>query len=296
MPTLPTLKAGDCVEIIAPASRVSDQQLQAVKELLASWQLNCIVADDIFGDDLLCANSDEIRFKHLKNALEHPKTKAVICARGGYGSMRLIPELMKITPPAAPKLFVGMSDITALHLFLQQHWQWPTLHGALALDKFSAESIAQLKSILLGETQHITWQGVPLNAFAKENKLITTAITGGNLSLVQNSIGTAWQINGRDKIVFLEDIGERAYKLDRMLEHLQQAQVFEQASGILLGDFMGGEEPNGSSLIEPVLTRFANRCKIPVVKINGVGHGPTSFALPLGATVNLQLGDEVKLS
>src|SRR5690348_3082 len=116
MQSLPILKPGDSVEVIAPAARCSDQQLTALKELLASWQLNCTVDQHIFGDDLLCANTDEIRFQCLKNALLNPDTKAVICARGGYGSMKLIPALSKLTPPPSPKLFLGMSDITALHL------------------------------------------------------------------------------------------------------------------------------------------------------------------------------------
>src|SRR5690242_14038836 len=96
MKKLPVLSPGDSVEIIAPASRCSDIQLVQLKELLESWQLNCIVKEDIFSKDLLCANTDEARFTHLKNALQNPETKAIISARGGYGSMRLIPKFREI--------------------------------------------------------------------------------------------------------------------------------------------------------------------------------------------------------
>ena len=120
MKKLPILNSGDFVEVIAPASRCSDNQLQALKELLESWKLNCIIKKDIFGEDLLCAHTDEARFEHLKNALQNPETKAVICARGGYGSLRLIPKLTEIQAPKQVKIFVGMSDITSLHLYLQQ--------------------------------------------------------------------------------------------------------------------------------------------------------------------------------
>lgn len=296
MHKMPVLVAGDSVEIIAPASRCSDQHLLQLKELLASWQLNCIVADDIFGKDLLCANTDEIRFKSLRNAIENSQTKAIICARGGYGSMRLIPELTKVSPPQQSKLFVGMSDLTALNLYLHQQWGWPILHGALAIDKFSPESIAAFKSVLFGETDQLKLSGIPLNSLAEKNHFIEANIIGGNLTLVQTGIGTPWQMNASNKIIFLEEIGERGYRIDRMLEHLRQAGAFEKAKAILLGDFINGNEPNGSSLVEPVLERFAKSCEIPVVKIEGLGHGSTNFPLPLGKTVTLQFGKEIRLN
>ncbi|MCC2666330.1 MAG: LD-carboxypeptidase [Gammaproteobacteria bacterium] len=296
MKKLPVLKAGDNVEIIAPASRCSDVQLKELKELLLSWQLNPILPGDIFGDDLLCANTDEMRFQFLRNALINPKTKAIICARGGYGCMRLIPELIKMRPPPEVKLFVGMSDITALNLYLQQQWQWPVLHGAPIIAKFSPESITAVKSILLGEVERIEFAGLPLNIAAEENHLIKTSITGGNLSLVQASIGTKWQLDGNNKIIFLEEIGERGYRVDRMLEHLRQAGIFKKAKAIVFGDFTGGKEPDGSYLIKPVLERFAKNCKLPIVKVDGIGHGYTNFPLPLGTEGGLQLGHEIKLT
>ena len=295
MQKLPILKAGDSVEIIAPASRCTDKQLIDLSELLKSWDLNCIVDNDIFGNDLLCANTDEVRFRLLKNALQRSETKAIICARGGYGSLRLIPALSKVIPPKSPKLFVGMSDITALNLYLQQQWEWPTIHGAATLDKFSTESIATLKSILFGEIEKIEFPGVALNEPATKNQLIEASITGGNLCLVQTSIGTVWQINGHNKIIFLEDVGERGYRCDRMLEHLSQAAIFKDAAAIIFGDFIGGEEPDGSSLIKPVLARFAESCSIPVIQVVGVGHDHTNFPLLLGTESTLQLGSNITL-
>lgn len=296
MKKLPLLKPGDSIEIIAPASRCTDQRLADIKDLMSSWQLNCLIADDIFGKDIICANTDEIRFLYLKNALQNPQTKAVICARGGYGSMRLIPQLTKVVPPESPKIFVGMSDITALQLFLQQQWQWPTIHGALAIDKFSPESIAALKSILFGDVEQVEFSEiVPLNKFAEKNQVINTSVTGGNLCLIQSGIGTVWQMNGRDKIILLEEVGERGYRVDRMLEHLRQANIFNDAAAILLGDFIEGEEPDGTSKIQSVLNRFADSCEIPVMQITGIGHGYTNFPIPLGTPAELYLGGKIKL-
>lgn len=296
MTKLQTLKPGDNVEIIAPASRCTDQHLQNIVDLLTSWQLNCIVNQHIFGEDLLCANTDEMRFKLLKEALTNPTTKAVICARGGYGSLRLIPELNKMTKPAVAKLFIGMSDITALNLFFENHWQWPTLHGALATDKFSPESIAAVKSLIFGETPHAEFIGKPLNASAQKNHIIKSSVTGGNLCVTQAGIGSGWQIQGQNKIIFFEEVGERAYRVDRMLEHLRQANVFDGAAAIVFGDFTQGNEPDGACIIPSILERFAQQFDFPVIKIEGVGHGKTSYPLPLGTKAELQLGDEIKLT
>lgn len=297
MKKLPILKPGDSIEIIAPASRCTDQQLEALKALFTSWQLNCLVEKDIFGEDLFCANTDATRFKHLKNALHRPQTKAIICARGGYGSMRLIPALTEIALPEHPKIFVGMSDTTALQLYLQQQWQWPTIHGAAIPDRFSQESIASLKSILFGEVKQVEFSGlVALNQQAQNDLTLTAPLIGGNLCLVQAGIGTSWQLDGQNKIIFLEDIGERGYRVDRMLEHLRQAHIFKNASAILLGDFLEGQESNGKSFVTPALKRFAENCEIPVAQMQGVGHGYINFPFPLGTKATLKFGNEIKLS
>ncbi len=296
MRSLHILKPGDSVEVIAPASRCTDKQLADIKELLTSWELNCIIQPDIFGDDLLCANSDSARFKLLKNALENSHTKAIICARGGYGCMRLIPKLAQLQPPAANKLFVGMSDITALNLFLQQKWQWPVIHSSgLTRDKFSSESISAVKAIFFGEKKDNVFLGTALNSLAEQHCHVRGPITGGNLCLVQTSIGTLWQIDTRNKIIFLEEVNERGYRIDRMLEHLQQAGLFDEALAIVLGDFLEGNEPDGSSLVQPVLERFAQNCKIPVIQVKNIGHGFVNFPLVLGVEATLKLGKQVSL-
>ena len=292
MKTIPRLKAGDSVEIIAPASRSTDHQLASLKALLESWHLCCVVDDAIFGDDLLCAQSDEHRLQQLTKAIQRPETKAIICVRGGYGSMRLIPALMTQPKPDSMKLFVGMSDITALHLFLQKQWQWSTIHGALNVDKFSPESINALKALLFGESEQMILEGSPLNVLAQKPHCLDAEVTGGNLCLVQASIGTPWQLNGADKIIFLEEVNERGYRVDRLLEHLRQAGIFDHARAIVFGDFLDGNEPDGSSLVQLVLARFAQEIKIPVIQIPGIGHGYINKPLWLGTPATLQLGLE----
>lgn len=297
MNALPVLVPGDSVELIAPASRCTDVQLDELKQLMKSWQLKCIVKDDIFGEDFLCANTDEKRFLHLKEALLNPQTKAVICVRGGYGSLRLIPELTKLNPVRNPKIFVGMSDITSLHLFLQQQWGWPVILGAAAPSKFSAESIASLKSLMFAEKESVEFLDLkPLNEHAKQSRLINSSVTGGNLAIIQAGIGTNWQMDCRNKIVLLEEVNERGYRVDRMLEQLFQANILKGAAAIVLADFLGGDEPDGSSLMQPVLQRFAESCEVPVVQMQGVGHGEVNYAVPFNTGACLQLGETVRLS
>lgn len=290
------LKPGDTVELIAPAARCSDSQVADIKALLESWGLHCIINENLFGEDLLCANTDEIRFKLLEEALQNPNTKALICVRGGYGSMRLIPKLQLMPKPTSPKHFVGMSDITALHLFLQQQWGWSTIHGAATPGQFSPESIACLKAMLFGQETPIEFKGKALNPEALSNQTLDSCLTGGNLTLLQASIGTSWQLQAANKIILIEEVNERAYKVDRMLTHLMQAMMLQNAKAIVFGDFLKGEEPDGSSLIQPVLTRFAESLDIPVVQIQGVGHGYVNFPIPFGKTIRLQLGNDIGLT
>jgi len=286
-----TIKPGDTVDLIAPAARCADALLTDVIKLLTSWGLHCNVPPDIFGDDLLCANNDARRFEQLNAALTNTTSKAVICVRGGYGSARLIPMLEKIAAPNHNKLFVGMSDITALHIFLQQQWQWPVLHGAVALDKFSPESIQQLKEVMFGEIATLKFADlIPLNAIAAKETIIASTITGGNLTLVQACLGTSWQLKPNNKIIFLEEVNERGFRVDRMLEHLKQAAIFTGIKALLLGDFTKGEEPDGTSKVPAVIERFAKEADFPVLQISGIGHGFINKPLPLGTKVNISLG------
>lgn len=290
------LKPGDCVEIIAPAARRSDTQLTQLQELLQSWDLTCIIDEAIFGKDILCANTDEKRFEQLEKALNNPQTQAIICIGGGYGSMRLIPQLHQMKQPITPKLFVGMSDITTLHLYFQQQWGWPTLHASATQSTLSEESLSALRSILFGEVEHIQFTGlIPLNTQALSQQSVQGRMTGGNLSLIQASIGTSWQLDSTHRIILIEEVRERAYRVDRMLEQILQSKLLNDATAIVFGDFQNCEEPNGSTLIPQVLERFAKRCTMPVVQVQGIGHGYVNFPIPFGTKTTLTLGDTITL-
>jgi muramoyltetrapeptide carboxypeptidase len=288
-----TLKKNSIVDIIAPASGITDTSIiEKVKSLLASWQLTPRIAPDIFGPDLLCANSDEKRFQQLKDALLNSSSQAIWCLRGGYGCTRLIPSLLKLTPPEKSKLFIGFSDITGLHLFFQQKWRWQTLHGPtlnqVVHHLIEEENINELKKVIFGQLHELTYLLTPYHKPATLDS-IQASLTGGSLSLVQASLGTDWQIEAKDKILFLEDVNEVAYRIDRMLQHLQQSGIFTHVKAILFGDFTFSTKLEEEKKIQAVLERFAKEQNFPVLRCPNIGHGKRNRCLPFGIPALLDL-------
>lgn len=290
------LQPGDIVDIVAPSSKCHESVLEKIKVLLTSWELQCHIPDDLFGESLLYANSDEKRFKHLQDALCNTTSKAVWCLLGGAGATKLIPLLMTIKPPRHTKLFIGFSDITALHIFLQNQWGWQTIHGPsgyqVALNKVANISIVLLKKLLFRQEKTLRYDAIlPLNKLARHSKTITAPLIGGNLHLIQTSLGTPWQINAVNKILFIEEINERAYRIDRTLAHLNQAGIFKQVQAILFGDVIDKGEPDGRFLAKETIQEFANTCPIPVLQLSNSGHGAINNPLLFGSTAQLKIGD-----
>lgn len=298
---IPYLKKGDVIDIIAPASRCEEITLNKTTELLSSWGLHSRIAENIFGDDLLCANTDEKRFQQLQEALTNDVSSAVWCLRGGYGSARLMPALAKIKAPSQQKLFIGFSDITVIHLFLQKCWGWSTLHGPslrqVVFNTIAEDSIQNLKKILFQEVDSLCLKNLkPFNQLAKKQATIQSVITGGNLSIIQTSIGTPWQIDAREKIILIEDVNERGYRIDRILTHFLQANILQEAKALLIGDFTKGEENDGLPYVERVLQQFSEKISIPVLRIEDVGHGKGNQPIILNQAVTLKTGVSCSLT
>jgi muramoyltetrapeptide carboxypeptidase len=282
-----TLKKNSIVDIIAPAGGIADTSIiEKLKNLLQSWQLIPRIFPDLLGPDLLCANSDEKRFQQLKDALFTTDSQAIWCLRGGYGCTRLIPYLLELIAPEKCKLFIGFSDITALHLFLQQKWHWQTLHGPslnqVAHHLIEEENSNELKEIIFGQIQQLDYLLHPYHKPINSLDFISAPITGGSLSLVQTSLATDWQIETKDKILFLEDVKEVAYRIDRMLQHLQQSGILSHVKAILLGDFTFPTKLEEEKKIQAVLERFAKEQNLPVLCCPNIGHGKKNRSLPFG--------------
>lgn len=289
------LKPGDIVDIIAPASHSPETRLHEGLEWLRSLGFVPRMPHDLIDPDLFFAASLAQQLEHLKAAL-CSDSKAIWCLRGGYGSMRLIPYLKKMSPPKRPKLFIGFSDITSLHLFFNQIWNWPTLHARTIsqlghdLENTDRRELAQ---ILSGK---LPWKEFKrlnsLNSAAQEEKIISGKLVGGNLRILQSSLGTEWEVKPKGKILFIEDVGERGYSVDRMLEQMHQARLIDKGlKALILGDFTEGLERDGKNLVPQAIARFAQRVNYPVLSGLPCGHGQIkNYALPFNTKCELQMG------
>ncbi|HUX78333.1 MAG TPA: LD-carboxypeptidase, partial [Alphaproteobacteria bacterium] len=266
------------IYLIAPSYPCPQEDLAQTKSYFESLGMQVTAPPNLLGKDLLCANRDEIRLSHLQEALNDPTVDIIWLLYGGYGLTRLMPDLLQMKKPEKEKLFIGYSDGTALHVFLNQIWGWSSLHGVSAQQmsktRVGPQTIESTLQIMREGLHNYSSPSLhPFNEKAKTMTSLSGTVVGGNLCLVECSLGTDWQINPKGKILFLEEVYERGYRVDRMLMHLQQARIFEGVKAILMGDFVKGDEKDGTSLIPAVLKRFAEQCSIPVFHLPGYGHG-----------------------
>ena len=275
------LKKGDIIDIVAPASACSEEHFKLGIKWIESMGFKPRYNNHILQPDLYLSNSDEFRFQDLKKAFYAKDSKAIWCLRGGYGSFRLWPQLLKLSKKAPPKLLIGLSDITSMHQFVNQKWQWPSLHASLldrvGQNKLPAANEKELVDVITGQLDAVEFMDLtPMNELASKKKVIKGTVRGGNLCTYMVSVGTKLhpKYAKKDKtILFFEDIGERGYKVDRFLQHLTQAGIFDNVAAIVFGDFVDGLEASGQSLVHETLSRFAKQCKIPVFSGVETGHG-----------------------
>ena len=296
------LKPSDTVDIIAPASQSTEEKLSDGVKWIQSIGLTPRVPKDIIKTDLYFAARLETQIEHLKNAL-YSESKAIWCLRGGYGSMRLIPHLAKLKPPKHPKLFIGFSDITSLHLFFTQAWNWPVIHGRMISQMHPDLALTPdrklITEVIFGKKKEHTFKKLkPLNDWARKEKIIQGIITGGNLRIMQSSLKTSWEVCAKGKILFIEDIGERGYSIDRMLEQMIQAGIINNGlKAIIFGDFTEGREKDGKDFTQKALLRFAQKVSYPVLRGLPAGHGDDlNYPIPFHTKCALKLGASGELT
>ncbi len=285
------LNSGDVIDIVAPASPSPLEGLNNGIRWIEENGFTARVPENLIKPDVFFASSLKNQLEQLKIAI-YSDSKMIWSLRGGYGSMRLIPFMKKWKKPKAPKLFMGFSDVTALHLFFGQQWGWPTIHGR-NVSSMSPEKIfkdrKEVTSILLGKKEILEFKNLkPLNDLAKKAVTIKGQVTGGNLKLLQTSLKTSWELDASGKILFMEDVGERGYAIDRMLEQLWQAGIINKGPrALVLGDFSEGTEKDGRDLTGIALKRLADRAPYPVFKGMKCGHGDINFSLPFNTNAEL---------
>lgn len=293
----PKISKDEFVDILAPSGSISQEDVCQIREYLLSEGFKPRIPENILGEHLFSANTDELRFEHLKNALNAEDSTLLWCARGGQGVTSIMPEVTELKKPHKQKLLVGFSDITSLHLWLNQQWQWPSLQGPMARmtsqNKIDPRDVAALNHLWFEGLQHYVLEGLqPLNAAAENAALIDGESIGGCLSILQLSVGTKWQMDVRDKILFLEDINEAPYRIYRSLVYLINTGLLDQVKAIVLGDF--GEKENEAADMERGLNDIANaylakrNLSVPMFRLRGFGHAERNKPIPFGVKINIQ--------
>jgi muramoyltetrapeptide carboxypeptidase len=290
IPTIqpPRLRAGDTIAIVAPAGSVEHRDgLERGVATLERMGFRVRFDDRIFESSRYLAGEDTSRAEELMRAFEEPAVHGIVSLRGGYGCSRLIPLLMEKRLRHWPKVFMGFSDLTTLHLYFRRRFGWITIHGPMA---------ATIGGIDADQERHILslWTDPEYRPALTFPQLETWfpgvaegVLTGGCLSLLTASIGTPYEIKTEGKILFLEDQGEPPYRLDRMLTHLALAGKLHSIAGFLLGSFDDCEPTHGNYTARETLQEILSRYKIPILANFPAGHGENNWAVPLGTKVRL---------
>ena len=275
----PALRPGDSVAIVAPSGPFDRASFEAGLALVQS-RYTARFTDGIFASHRYLAGDDARRAAELNGAVADPDVKAVFTARGGYGAMRLLSGLRLGTP----RIFVGFSDVTAVHGALQARGV-RSLHGPVLtqLGKQPPGSAQRFFSLLESP--------IPAGPLQSGRTVVPGIaegpLVGGNLSVLTRLLGTPFMPPMRGSVLLLEDVGERPYRLDRMWTHLALAGVFQGLAGIVLGDFTGCDERGAGYGSADVLVSLAQETGLPCAAGFAIGHGEINLSVPLGAQVRL---------
>ncbi|MDQ4139948.1 MAG: LD-carboxypeptidase [Bacteroidota bacterium] len=285
----PPLRAGDKIAICALARKIALAEIQPAIQILTSWGLEVIIGKSIAGDYHQFAGNDELRVSDLQTMLDNPEIKAIISARGGYGTTRLLDQIDFTLFAQSPKWIVGFSDITALlcHLtglgFACIHGIMPSLFGRAGSDV----AIESLRRVLFSEP--ITYEA-PGHTFNRPGEAAGRLI-GGNISLLNTIIGTPSDVDYTGKILFVEEIDEYLYNLDRMLVQLKRCGKLANLAGLIVGhmtDMRDNPIPFGKTAYEIIQEHTANYT-YPVCFDFPTGHETHNLALICGKQAYLKV-------
>lgn len=312
------------VGIFAASSIVPPIEFAVGIEHLKKFGFEPRIAEQVLAHHFMFPGTDESRAQSIYDFAMDPTIQVLWAARGGYGAGRLLPILDKLTrdrgAPPRRKLLIGYSDVTVLHEFVRTRWGWSTLHAPMPaasnfaqLDKDEWSAIVDcVKSKAMAppwESETLQWMT------AAPSAPIRAELIGGNLSLWAALAGTPYAQSGKGKLIFLEDVDEAFYRIDRMMIQLEQSGAFEGARAIVLGDFTNCKDENNTrrataasderiplrkvfeqdEAFEHIFADLSRRTDVPIAQGLGVGHGPHYAPLPLGATYELSPAGRLKL-
>jgi muramoyltetrapeptide carboxypeptidase len=293
----PWLKKGDKIGIVAPARRINFDEVHPSIRLFQKWGLEVVLGTYIFGIENQFSGSDAQRQADFQEMLDDPSIRAIICARGGYGTVRIIDKLDFSGFCRNPKWIVGYSDITVLHSHINKHFKIETLHSVMPVNikkaDFSTDSIESLRKALFGEK---LFYSKPIT-FHFKTGLSEGILSGGNLSILYSLMGTPSEPDTNGKILFLEDVDEYLYHIDRMMMNLKRAGKLSKLNGLIVGgmDRMNDNEiPFGKTAYE-IISEAVAEYHYPVCYDFPAGHGEINLALILGRRIRFKVDQNMEL-
>jgi muramoyltetrapeptide carboxypeptidase len=299
------LSKSDTLALVTPGSYITEDELQQSMDNLQQLGFNAVYSNKLLLQNGYFSATDAERANDLMGMFKRKDVNGIVCARGGYGCARILPLLDYDVIKSNPKVLIGYSDVTALHLGIFKKTGLITFHGPVGTSTFNDFTKEYFDKVLLNPQKDT----LLINSTNVEDENIygvTTLVngegegilTGGNLSIVVSLIGTEFDIETKNKIIFLEEIGEEPYRIDRMLTQMIQAGKFDNAAGVAMGIFRNCESKLDNPSFEKSLTlmevlqdRLGN-LKIPVVYGMSFGHVKDKFTLPVGVNVKLNADEQ----
>lgn len=291
------LKKGDKIALVAPAGKISFSEVELAVKKLKSWGLEVVIGKTVGGEYNRFSGTDEERKQDFQNALDDDSIQAIFFARGGYGCIRIVNEIDFSRFQQHPKWLVGLSDITIFHNHINTNFDIATLHATMPISfgRNSAEGIESLRQFLFGENLSYT---VPSSELNRGGKAIAE-IVGGNLATLYSLFGSDSEVDSEGKILFLEEIGEHLYNIDRMLVSLKRAGKLKNLKGLIVGSFTetkDNEDPFGKT-VEEIILEHTSEYDYPICFDFPAGHADDNRALPFGVKAELSVvSDNCQLS
>ncbi len=291
-PIMPqNLKKGDTVAIVATARKIDKSTLQSGIKLLESWGLKVILGKTIGMEHDQLAGADWQRATDFQEMLDNPSIKAIWAAKGGYGTVRIVDRIDFTKFKKNPKWVIGFSDVTVLHSHINK-LGFQTLHAMMAISTASATTAAKesLRKVLFGEKLSYA---IPYHKFNKLGQA-KGELVGGNLSVLYSIQGSVSEVNFKDKILFIEDLDEYLYHIDRMMTNLKRNGSLKNLKGIIIGGMTSMNDntiPWGKDALE-IIQETVKELGIPVAYNFPAGHIKDNRALILGGTITLEVNDK----
>jgi muramoyltetrapeptide carboxypeptidase len=287
----PYLKKGDKIAITCPAKKLPHPMTDAIA-LLQSWGLEVVLGETVDASYHQFAGDDKLRARDMQTFINDDSIKAIIAARGGYGTIRMIDKVDFSHFAKKPKWLVGFSDITILHTHLYSNYNTQSIHGQMPVNipDASSKSLETLRKALFGEDIHYNLDSHALNSTGKAEGILI----GGNLSLLAAVAGSVSDVDYSGKILFIEDVGEYLYSIDRMIRTLDRAGKLKNLAGLIVGgftDIKDNDIPFGQTVNEIIMDVVVGY-NYPVCFDFPAGHIPDNRSLILGRMMHLSVTDD----